>query len=199
MQTYTNFELLCIDDCSTDDTLLMLKDFQKIDKRIRIIGNNTKMGAAYTRNMGLEEAKGKYVIFLDGDDIFDKKLLKKSIECSEQYNLDICFFDFTIARKNTEKRDEVIWERKLSNSKYSQRVFDYKDIGENDMLSFATAPWNKLFRRDFLNDNRIQFQSLPSSNDVFFSLISIVLMKRGLAVSTEGTLVTSYDHKCVSA
>lgn len=73
-QTYTNFELIIVDDYSTDDSLKVVNSFS--DERIKIIKNSENRGAAYSRNVALKEAKGDYIAFIDGDDIWDKEKLE---------------------------------------------------------------------------------------------------------------------------
>ena len=75
-QTYEDFELLCIDDHSTDNTAGILNDIAQKEQRIRILTNGQRLGAGESRNRGLREAAGKYVVFLDGDDVFHEKLLE---------------------------------------------------------------------------------------------------------------------------
>lgn len=77
-QTYTNYELICVDDCSTDRTFEMLQQAMKIDGRIRLLHNNVRSGAAVSRNKGMEEAKGEYLAFLDGDDIFEEEKIGRA-------------------------------------------------------------------------------------------------------------------------
>ena len=69
-QSFSNFELICINDDSSDDTENILKEYQSRDSRINIYKNAERSGAALSRNKGIEVAKGKYIIFLDGDDLF---------------------------------------------------------------------------------------------------------------------------------
>ncbi len=66
-QTYKDFEILCINDASIDTTSEILKNFQCMDKRIRILENNEHSGAALSRNVGIREAKGKYITFWERD------------------------------------------------------------------------------------------------------------------------------------
>ena len=76
-QTYTNWELIIVDDCSTDDTDDILATFT--DKRIRIYKNEKNSGAAVSRNKALREANGKWIAFLDSDDLWSKDKLEKQI------------------------------------------------------------------------------------------------------------------------
>ena len=76
-QTYTNWELLIVDDCSTDNTDEVVKSFQ--DDRIKYLKNNENNGAALTRNRALREANGEWIAFLDSDDLWKPEKLEKQI------------------------------------------------------------------------------------------------------------------------
>ena len=91
-QTQKNFEIICIDDNSTDVTLNILKRYREADERIRILKNNERMGAAFSRNRGIYEAKGKYITFLDGDDIFEEVMLESAYKTIEKWHTDIVIY-----------------------------------------------------------------------------------------------------------
>lgn len=81
-QTYQNWELLIVDDCSTDDTCDVAAQFT--DKRIRLLKNEHNSGAALTRNRALREAKGRWIAFLDSDDLWDPEKLTKQVAFMER-------------------------------------------------------------------------------------------------------------------
>ena len=81
-QTYTAWELLIVDDCSTDDTAAIIASYQ--DERIHYSRNNQNMGAALSRNKALREAKGKYIAFLDADDSWMPEKIEKQVAFMEQ-------------------------------------------------------------------------------------------------------------------
>ena len=81
-QTYQNWELLIVDDCSTDDTKAIVQTYK--DERIHYMRNETNQGAALTRNRALREAKGKYIAFLDADDLWLPEKLEKQIAFMQQ-------------------------------------------------------------------------------------------------------------------
>lgn len=81
-QTYTNWELIIVDDCSTDDTDVVIKSLLR-DKRIRYLKNKENSGAAITRNYALREAKGKWIAFLDSDDLWFPDKLEKQTKFME--------------------------------------------------------------------------------------------------------------------
>ena len=82
-QTYENWELIIVDDCSTDDTETVLKPYMT-DKRIRFFKNELNSGGAVTRNRALREAKGKWIAFLDSDDLWTKDKLEKQVRFMEE-------------------------------------------------------------------------------------------------------------------
>lgn len=81
-QTYTNWELLFVDDCSTDDTESIVKTF--IDPRIRFFKNEKNSGAAVSRNWALREAKGQWIAFLDSDDLWEPTKLERQVRFMEE-------------------------------------------------------------------------------------------------------------------
>lgn len=88
-QTYNNWELIIVDDCSTDTTLNIVKSFK--DKRIRLFKNEKNYGAAFSRNKALREAKGDWIAFLDADDIWESNKLKDQIKFMVDNNYDFTY------------------------------------------------------------------------------------------------------------
>lgn len=84
-QTYKNWELIIVDDCSTDNTDEIIKKFLN-DKRIKYFKNNKNSGAAISRNKALREAKGKWIAFLDSDDLWVPEKLEKQVNFMEKNN-----------------------------------------------------------------------------------------------------------------
>lgn len=91
-QTYTNWELLIVDDCSTDDTDKVLADLS--DDRIRIYKNEVNSGAAVSRNKALREAKGKWIAFLDSDDLWKPEKLEKQLAFMKKNNYSFSYTDY---------------------------------------------------------------------------------------------------------
>ena len=89
-QTYTNFELLIVDDCSTDDTDAVVAAYS--DARIKYVKNEKNSGAAVSRNKALAMAKGKWIAFLDSDDLWHPEKLEKQIAFMKEKG---CFFSYT--------------------------------------------------------------------------------------------------------
>lgn len=79
-QTYGNWEMIIVDDCSTDNSDLIIKPLLELDSRIRLLKNPKNMGAAMSRNYALREAKGRWIAFLDSDDLWAPEKLEKQLE-----------------------------------------------------------------------------------------------------------------------
>ena len=90
-QTYQNWELIIVDDCSTDNTFDCIQKLSKKDKRIRVIQNKMNKGVSYTRKHGLLESKGKWIAILDSDDIWVKDKLEKQILIQREKNADLIY------------------------------------------------------------------------------------------------------------
>ena len=90
-QTYTNFELLVVNDCSTDRTAELVKSIAAKDSRVRLISNVKNNGVSYTRKHGLEEAKGSWIAILDSDDAWAPEKLEKQIDLQRRTNADLLF------------------------------------------------------------------------------------------------------------
>lgn len=90
-QTYTDFELLVVNDCSKDRTVELVKSIAATDSRVRLISNVKNSGVSYTRKHGLEEAQGAWIAILDSDDAWAPEKLEKQIALQKKMNADLLF------------------------------------------------------------------------------------------------------------
>lgn len=95
-QTYANWEMIVIDDCSTDKTVELVMKEQQKDDRIKLIQLEHNQGAAVARNTGMENAKGKYIAFLDSDDLWLSNKLEEQIAFMEKHDYAFTFSSFAI-------------------------------------------------------------------------------------------------------
>jgi len=98
-QTYGNWELIIVDDCSTDNTMEVIKSFG--ESRIRLLQNEKNSGAAVSRNYGLREARGKWIAFLDSDDTWDPEKLEKQLAFMKEHGYAFTFTDYRICLNGT--------------------------------------------------------------------------------------------------
>ncbi len=193
-QTYKNFELICINDASTDRTMEVLQKFRNIDSRIKIMENQERFGAAIARNRGMLEARGKYLVFLDADDIFEEEMLESSYKEMERYNVDIVMYEFMhvpsahIYEKRRIPRSEQFIER------YCRTPFSICEYEPIEFLNWTPAPWNKMYRKDFIFFNQLEFQTLSSSNDVYFGNMALLLAEKVIMLEDRRVMVYVRDH-----
>lgn len=180
-QSYKNIELICVDDGATDNSLKTLIFFAEKDNRIIILKQPNK-GAGAARNYGLKHAQGKYVIFLDADDYFDSSLIEKMVRCAEINEADICICKAWAVNVNG-KMAELNFNNNFF-EKYNNNSFSPYDVKKDILNSFLVEPWNKLYRREFLLNNGLEFQRLKKTNDLFFTSLSL-LKARKIALVNE--------------
>ncbi|MEN3323828.1 glycosyltransferase family 2 protein [Mariniflexile soesokkakense] len=118
-QTYTNWELFLIDDCSTDKTLQIVNQFVSQYPNIKLLKNDTNLGAAITRNKGIEVSQGKYIAFLDADDLWKPQKLQHQIAFMETQNCDVSFSSYEQMNETGKPLNKLIKAlRELTYQKY---------------------------------------------------------------------------------
>ena len=89
-QSYSDLEIICVNDGSTDDSLSVLESYASADTRIKLYTKqNEGKGAASARNLGLSHATGTYVMFLDSDDFFESDMIESLVSRAEEFSLDL--------------------------------------------------------------------------------------------------------------
>lgn len=175
-QTLREIEVICVDDGSTDRSLEILRKYARKDERIRVIRQENS-GAGAARNRGMNSASGKYMIFWDADDFFRPDALARLYRQAEKYQAQICVCGARIYDESEKKTfpaaQYLVIERIPDKQPFSRR-----DIGKY-LFNFSSAvPWNKLFRRSFVEENHLQFQTLRKANDVYFVLSALYRAER---------------------
>ena len=175
-QTFGDFEVICIDDGSSDASADILKEYAAKDGRITVTKQPNR-GVANARNAGLEKASGRFIIFLDADDFFERNMLfllrKKALET----NADIVLFNavtyddiskkvtgFMGIKRITENNVITLQKRKLN----SNDTFDV-------FLDTNSYTWNKFYKLSFIKERKIRFQNISSFNDVCFTFLALGL------------------------
>lgn len=174
-QTLKDFEVICVDDGSTDNTLAILDEFIKKDKRFKVI-HQKNAGAGAARNYGFTVATGKYTIFLDSDDLFSPALLEKLWEAAEENQADIstCNFSRFDGNGNVAHRTGIHTEWLPKGI----TVFNYKDCPHHILSVVNPTPWNKLYRSDFIREHNLKYEEISSTNDITFAAVSVATAER---------------------
>lgn len=174
-QTLKNIEVICVNDGSEDSSLEVLQEFAAKDSRFRII-DKENTGAGDCRNIGLREAKGEYVLFLDADDKFEPELCDKAYFKAKTDNADICFFGATRFNMQNKKMEPMNWVlRKELLPKTTP--FTKEQLGNQFFQMTSGCPWSKLFRREFILEHHLEFMNLQNANDLYFVRSAMALAK----------------------
>lgn len=109
-QTYSNIELIMIDDCSNDLSYQIMAEYEKQDCRVRAIKGDKNQGVAHVRNRGIQLAEGEYIALLDSDDVWEKTKIERQIELIRHESADIvyCSLDFIDENGETIKQPFVV-------------------------------------------------------------------------------------------
>tara|TARA_B100001057_G_scaffold500605_1_gene616610 strand:+ start:1629 stop:2369 length:741 start_codon:yes stop_codon:yes gene_type:complete len=149
-QSYKNLEIIIIYDDVNKTDLDFLKKIAKKDKRIKIIENSEKMGAGTSRNIGIFESKGKYIAFLDADDIWHLNKLNKQINFMKEYNYFISHTSYSIINENK----NILGKRIAKNFFKLSELLKSCDIGTSTVV----------LRKNLIDQN-VKFASLSTKED----------------------------------
>lgn len=159
-QDFDNFELIVVEDKSQDGTLEKIMEYEG---KIRIIKNEKNKGLGAVRNIGIKAAKGEYIVHLDGDDtLYDSKTLLKINSLIGENNPDIIFLGYREIHGNNRLRLST----KENSTKEARLMCD---------ANFSIP--SKVFRRDFLVENDIKFETDIYYEDMVYSIESVILAK----------------------
>lgn len=193
-QTLSDFELICVNDASTDATPDILHDFAGRDDRIKILTNEKRSGAAYSRNRGMREAAGKYLSFLDGDDIFEEEMLECAYKAAEKNNLDVIVFERKHVLSEEIYRKQKVIHSETFYKRYCSTAFKTSEYMPYEFLNWQLAPANKLFNREFIISNHLEFQDLSCENDAYFVFMALMLSERLMYLPDDRVMVYARDH-----
>ena len=176
-QTLKDLEIICIDDGSTDSSLQILKEYARKDSRIVIIKQRNKH-AGVARNNGLKIAKGEFIHFLDSDDWLELNAYEKLYDIIKNTGADLVKFK---AYSYNNKTGEITSRPYLDIEWVNKKYFDnYLSIDEapQDTLRLPDSPWSGIYKREFLQNNKIYFDNLICANDGGFFYRCIINAKK---------------------
>lgn len=195
-QTYSNIEIIIINDGSTDATEKLCNDIAKKDIRVRV--KTTKnQGVSAARNLAITLCKGKYITFVDADDYVDKDFIDSLLnEFTSKIDLVCC--GYNVISKKTNHKFTQIPERKM----YSIKNYPYA-INDLENTKCFNSLWNKMFRRSIIIDNNIKMDiNIKMGEDFLFILdylkcilgeISVIDSAKYNYVLTPGGLQSSFE------
>lgn len=180
-QTLKEIEIICVDDGSTDGSYEILEQYQKKDDRFILFKQQNKFAGA-ARNLGKQHAKGEYLIFWDCDDFFERNALEVLYQRAKEMDADICVCG--AYRFYSDMEESAAFDLYMK-KKYVQDldVFN-RETNPDYILNFTNdAPWNKLYRRTFIEESGIDFQEIRNGNDVYFTVNAMCMADRVTTVT----------------
>ena len=185
IQTFTDFEVIVVDDCSTDSSLAVAESYlEKFGGRLKILTleENTGSGAV-PRNVGLEFSQGKYIFFPDSDDLLIDNALETLYNFAEEYRADVVYLEKGFqcdAELVPQNLTEVFWNPPKFTAQ--EPILETENISERTekflKLAFGSPPWEKFLQRDFLIDNDIKFPHMKISEDIIWTFKVVCTAKR---------------------
>lgn len=176
-QTLKDIEIICVDDGSTDNSCKIIESWMEKDSRIQLVKQENQY-AGVARNNGLKKAHGKYVIFWDADDLFEEMALEVLYTQAEKENADICICE---ARKYDNAKDKYIPSNAYLKEEFlpeEKETFNKFDVPEHIFNLTNNVPWNKLYRREFILENKLEYQAIKQANDTYFTIMALFLAQR---------------------
>ena len=161
LQTYSNWELLIVDDCSKDNSVEVVRKFANIDKRVVLFSLEKNVGAAAARNVAIEHAQGQYIAFLDSGDVWDEYKLEKQLAFMKQYSYVFTFSNYYVMEENGKKTENIV---KVPSS------LSYHQYLRNTIIGCLTVIIDRQQTGDF------KMPLIKSSHDMALWLL---IMKRG--------------------
>lgn len=167
-QTFKDFELLIIDDGSTDNSNEMCLEYAKKDSRIKVI-SKANGGTWAARNMGIDESIGKYIIFFDCDDWYEDNLLEKMYQYIDNNNVDLVIAGQT--NVTVDKNGKTIRTAKVLPQSHTFITKD--EILKNYIIlrkeEVGDTLWNKIYKSDIIKKNNLKFENYKRGEDTIFN------------------------------
>lgn len=162
-QSYSKVEIICVDDESTDHSWKILQSYAVKDARFNIFRKKNE-GVSAARNYGLKKATGDYLMFVDSDDWIDKETCEQAINAMKEYNADVVMWSY-IRELSGESRPKLIlnqnriFEGKEVKTELHRRMYGIlgEELKNPENADALCTVWGKLYRRDIIEKNQIQF------------------------------------------
>lgn len=180
-QTYTDFEIVIVNDCSQDDSQNLVDKFQLSDSRIRSYTNIQNIGLGGSRNFGIKHARGRYIVFLDSDDWLEKNMLQLVFEALEITQAEMAIFRYYLhySSQNYSYPTKSLYKR----LRIKSNVFSLKSCPN---IFDITSSCMKVYKKDLLIQNNIYFpvglyyEDIPFSFKCYFSIQKGVIIDKPL-------------------
>lgn len=151
-QSLEEIEVICINDGSTDSSLDILESYSLKDKRIKVISQSNN-GPGNARNVGMDNAKGEFITFIDSDDYFKLNALELTYNVSKEKNVDFTLFKSLNLDDKTNELSSIKYFDMPFLREFDDGTFNHDEVGKK-LFDISVTAHGKLFRRDFINNLR---------------------------------------------
>lgn len=172
-QTLKEIEIILVDDGSKDSSGAICDEYAAKDERIVVI-HKENAGQAKARNSGLDIAQGKYIMFLDADDMYEPDTCENMYNVAEEKQSDYVSANYIMIDENDVKRPKPAFDTE----KYGEFELKLSDYTKSFFVMNST-PWNKIYNLQFLNENKIRFDVNPPSEDDYFTTLCYMKAQKG--------------------
>lgn len=189
-QSYKNIEIILIEDGCFDKSGAICDEYVELDERV-VVYHNKNHGVSYSRNYGIKKAKGKYILFIDSDDVIDKYYVENFIDAVTNYNCDIvvCGYEKIDIINNNKKKYLVNKHDGIFSGSLKD---DYRLVEP-----FLLTPWGKLYKTETIKENNIFFpEDCNIAEDQIFNYQYLRLVKRYLFINKP---MYKYFHRNVNS
>lgn len=165
-QTMFDFELILINDGSTDASAQICNEYEKMEPLLIEVVHQNRKGFAAARNRGLSIATGKYIYFANAYDIFHKRLFQNNVKLADEKNVDLVTFGFSVCKADQSSEAE----QHLPSLPFLPNQTRFRAHYRNFHHFFPYELGNKLYRRSYIMEHRIRFQNVPYHEEAFFNI-----------------------------
>ena len=175
-QTLKDIEIICVNDGSTDSSLNLLKEYAARDSRIFIIEQENG-GLGHARNVAIKKAKGEYIGFVDSDDWIEINMFQILYDLATKFDTDVTMCELKVFNQHTGIISQPGWFKLPFNSQYETLCISWKEINEVG-FKITPGPVNKIYRKDFILKNNLEFATNIYYEDVLFTYSSLIAAKK---------------------
>lgn len=175
-QTYDNFEVIIVDDCSPDQSGDIARGFLERDDRFIYVRHEQNQGVSAARNTGIQRATGDYLLFLDPDDLYEQNLLRVCAAALERNPVDLLVYSFTEDYRNPSGKIEYMKGITLEEMDYDDDTVTTNDpatihkmVMQMEEITMLGYPWNKCYKASVIRENNIEFEKIRHVEDILFN------------------------------
>ncbi|MCI8584254.1 MAG: glycosyltransferase [Dorea sp.] len=177
-QDYPDWEIIVVDDCSPDKSARIAERAAETDERIRIVHHKENQGLSAARNTGIEEAKGKYVWFMDPDDYVDSDILRQVKASLEENQAEVVMFGLN--EEYYDKKGSLQYTHSIcpSESLYVNQEELRKAVIHLERQTLYGYAWNKIYNLEYIKKNRLKYKNVKLIEDIVFNIQFFMDIKR---------------------